>query len=1340
MAGEDKILKILLQIQTQQDDLNKLIGGLKDVKKGTDEAAQSGFGLKQAFEFAGANQLIDRLVETLKQVPEQFIEMIKGGVEFNAMIQNLTIGLAGVLAQTQPEKFANFEAAKAGALGYVDLLKAKANELGTAYTDMFESFEHVQAVLSQAGIKNVQEQIDLSVALNRALQAVGVSANVAARDVPDILAGMATRAVVGGGRMAALMGFQSREELDAFTNELRASGGLFDGFMSKLQGTQAASKALGETFNGEMNRMRNSVLDFKSEIATGMMEPLQQSAKDLEDLLRTDQIKASAREWGQILGGMTREVEQLGVAILKSDGQIHGLFGTMSVQQLQTGQPAPPSPGQQLFDQNLIDLQTEALMKQRDLMFTIVTTAKDAETQSAARVALDTLIASIQKQIADGVLKDAEAARTVLLILTDWQANFAGIVGTAKEAAAAIRGITVEQQKLINQEALTHQQAYGTPADIYNAQYGLVYNDILEKRKKIGLDISAEIINQLTYEKMRAPERAKELADAEKLAGIDHTLVDLKREESAILKDNRLQQELINQNPNLNPDQKQALLIPLLIQERAELLKNLEAWKAYLAAQKGTDPQTLSNIQLAIDKIRELGGQYQLLGFKVQQITSGVTGEIKKWADSFGTSAQQIGNLITGTINTALQSTNQLLLDAVFRTGDWRTTVVSLERSIANMFLTMLEKMALQQAMSLMGISTTTSAQVTSGAAITAAHAPAAAATSISSYGYAALIGEVLAITAIVAIMAALGGGFAGGGPTGGRKGQVAGIVHGEEYVFDADSTRSIGMENLAALHRAAPHFGSGGQVGLNIEDTPEAFGRWYPGGGIEPPWLPGNLVPSAGGGEPTNQVPATVPATRQIDTTQMYSGDFYVDAPRGFDPYGDPIQPPDVAANAGLLEPGNIDLLNRPMVTNPDGSISTVRSISINIDGNEVLIPTVAADGSRILTNEEALQQYLSSGQQLGIFDSVAAADSYAQNLHQQQAEALTGDWTPPSGDPTVQIDPGGGPSWMDYAPSLFPGVENPVVSQGGTDITNFGGNTSLGTDLSAPWETLDPGTGGPAWVDPTVQTNPIGDNIPGEFTLNQPPAPSGYIPPDPTIVSGDTSPGVSPIASSTPSGGGTIGGPGRNWNPDYGRMYGATPGSIEDLALMASMSGMNDRAHTMGVSDEGHTVFNPFGTNSYAQSAWARSQFAGQLAHPEISALRMPGAWPTIHGAGGGRIDGPPSTTDSLLAWLATGEYVIQSPAVERSKRVHGPNFLSSLNDMRVPIAQPHFDVGGRVGGGSSSAPAGASSMGNLKIVVIHDKKDLQAELMNDDAFRAIIIDTVKSARHEIGIGAVA
>ncbi len=84
-------------------------------------------------------------------------------------------------------------------------------------------------------------------------------------------------------------------------------------------------------------------------------------------------------------------------------------------------------------------------------------------------------------------------------------------------------------------------------------------------------------------------------------------------------------------------------------------------------------------------------------------------------------------------------------------------------------------------------------------------------------------------------------------------------------------------------------------------------------------------------------------------------------------------------------FEEGNIDLSKRPKVKNPDGSISTVRSMGVNVDGIEVLIPTVSDDG-RVMDDEEAYQTFRKTGKHLGKFKTVEDAERYGQVLHEMQ------------------------------------------------------------------------------------------------------------------------------------------------------------------------------------------------------------------------------------------------------------------------------------------------------------------------------------------------------------------
>lgn len=93
------------------------------------------------------------------------------------------------------------------------------------------------------------------------------------------------------------------------------------------------------------------------------------------------------------------------------------------------------------------------------------------------------------------------------------------------------------------------------------------------------------------------------------------------------------------------------------------------------------------------------------------------------------------------------------------------------------------------------------------------------------------------------------------------------------------------------------------------------------------------------------------------------------------------------------VMEGRNIDVEALPQVQNRipgEGGISTVRSMGVNMDGAETLIPTVI-EGQLAPTAEQAerdaINYYRRTGKHLGKYATPAASENAAQLLHEREA-----------------------------------------------------------------------------------------------------------------------------------------------------------------------------------------------------------------------------------------------------------------------------------------------------------------------------------------------------------------
>lgn len=90
-----------------------------------------------------------------------------------------------------------------------------------------------------------------------------------------------------------------------------------------------------------------------------------------------------------------------------------------------------------------------------------------------------------------------------------------------------------------------------------------------------------------------------------------------------------------------------------------------------------------------------------------------------------------------------------------------------------------------------------------------------------------------------------------------------------------------------------------------------------------------------------------------------------------------------------GMVVPPTMDPAMNHNAINPNGDVSTIRTIGINVDGLETVIPTITPDG-QFLTNAEAIEQFRRTGRHLGMFRTRQQADEYGQQLHQQEQQRI--------------------------------------------------------------------------------------------------------------------------------------------------------------------------------------------------------------------------------------------------------------------------------------------------------------------------------------------------------------
>lgn len=285
-----------------------------------------------------------------------------------------------------------------------------------------------------------------------------------------------------------------------------------------------------------------------------------------------------------------------------------------------------------------------------------------------------------------------------------------------------------------------------------------------------------------------------------------------------------------------------------LSRERNELDRD----SARLLAETGNtdvyDKQIKANAEYYKERKKNLKEYYELEDEAQQDWQGGMQAGFANFIESQADMYSSMSELTQNTLSTLADGVSESLTQAILYGEDLRTSLSNLARTITEQLLKGLIDVGIQfainaakeaAAVTAVGAAkqavitstaavantatvTTTATQTAAGASTAAAWSPAALAASIGSFGTAAAIG----LAAVVATMAAFGG-FRKGGYTGNMGvDDVAGVVHGKEYVFDAAATSRIGINNLESLR-------SGGGISSDFISSGSRSGGGRSGGTV---------------------------------------------------------------------------------------------------------------------------------------------------------------------------------------------------------------------------------------------------------------------------------------------------------------------------------------------------------------------------------------------------------------------------------------------------------------------------------------------------------------------------
>jgi len=283
------------------------------IAKGSALGSAIGGGI---FSFAeGALHMVESVIGKFK-------ELVSTGMEFNRLMENSQIALAGAFRSVDPGL--SFMEAKQKGGDAIDSLKEKALDLGVNFEALLDTFKVNVPTMWEAGIRDTQQMINLITLLNQVAAAKGIDGFQAQRDIIDLLNGQGNRTILG-------------KELEANgvgTEQIKAAkeqGTLYDLLTTKLAAYGEAGRAAADTQTAAMNRLETAWNSLLGELSKPLFEELTKDYQELTKTLQSTEGKDALKSLGVEVRDLVHDGFLLVDWAIKNADSIAALAGTVGV-------------------------------------------------------------------------------------------------------------------------------------------------------------------------------------------------------------------------------------------------------------------------------------------------------------------------------------------------------------------------------------------------------------------------------------------------------------------------------------------------------------------------------------------------------------------------------------------------------------------------------------------------------------------------------------------------------------------------------------------------------------------------------------------------------------------------------------------------------------------------------------------------------------------------------------------------------------------------------------------------------------------------------------------------